>query len=386
MNIQKIARPALQAFTGVMIAASLVLPAALPAHAAGTTVKLARTALGSVLIGPNNLTLYMFTRDTKDTSNCYDQCAVAWPPLLTDDKPVAGTGVKADLLGTTTRKDGKLQVTYNGMPLYYWQADKKAGDVRGQDVGKVWYVVNADGSVNKTILARVAVGKTPLGDVLVGPNGRTLYMFTKDTKNTSNCYEACATNWPPLLTDIAPIADTGVTRGLLGTTKRTDGKLQVTYAGMPLYYWVNDKAAGDVTGQKVGEVWWVVAPNGKPITAPPPVAAKVSIATTKLGNILVGPDGRTLYMFTKDEPNKSNCYDDCATAWPPLLTDMKPTVGVGADPALLGTTTRTDGKLQVTYKGMPLYYWVSDQKPGDTTGQNVGSVWFVLDVAGNIIK
>ena len=370
--------------TGALTVLSLVAPGA--AHAAtgttGTTVKLGNTLLGTVLLDAKGMTLYMFTKDTPNTSVCYGQCEVAWPPLLTDGTPVAGAGVKASLLGTTTRKDGKMQVTYNGLPLYYWFLDNKTGDVSGQDVGKVWYVMAANGSIVKTIFGRVGVSKTPLGDVIVGNNGHTLYMFSKDTKNTSNCYDQCATAWPPLLTEVGPVADKGTTKSLIGTTKRTDGKLQVTYAGMPLYYWAKDKAAGDVTGQAVGEVWWVVTPNGKPNSAPRPVAAKISIATTKAGNVLVGPNGMTLYMYTKDEPNKSNCYDKCAENWPPLLTGLKPIVGIGTDPALLGTTPRTDGKLQVTYKGLPLYYWVKDTNAGDITGQGVGKVWWVVDVSG----
>jgi len=374
---------------GALTAGALAAPltTSLTAQAAASTVvKVGRTPLGNVLLDSKGMTLYMFTKDTPNTSVCYGQCEVAWPPLLTDGKPVAGPGVKTSLLGTTTRKDGKLQVTYNGLPLYYWFLDKKAGDVLGQDVGKVWYVMAGNGSVIKTIIARVGVATTPLGQVLAGNNGHTLYMFSKDTKNTSTCYDNCAVAWPPLLTDVAPMADKGTTKSLIGTTKRTDGKLQVTYSGMPLYYWAKDKAPSDVTGQAVGEVWWVVAPNGKPNSAPPPVAAKVSIATTGLGNILTGPNGMTLYMFTKDVPNKSNCYDECATNWPPLLTGLKPIAGIGTDPALLGTTTRNDGKLQVTYKGLPLYYWVKDSKTGDTTGQGVGKVWWVVDVTGTPMK
>lgn len=375
------------AFASAIAFAAFATPALAQAQSATPAeVKIAKTVLGDALVDSKGMTLYMFTRDTKDTSNCYDQCAVAWPPLLTQGAPKAGKGADAGLLGTTERKDGKMQVTYAGMPLYYWAQDKKVGDVLGQDVGKVWYVLAPDGSVNKQVKARVQMSKSPLGDVLVGPNGRTLYMFTKDTKDTSNCYDTCETNWPPLLTDLPPAAAAGVKSNLLSTTERKDGKMQVTYAGMPLYYWAKDKAPGDMTGQNVGEVWFVVQPDGKIIQRGAPVAAKVSIANTGLGNILVGPDGKTLYMFTKDAANTSNCYDQCATNWPPLLTEAKPVAGNGADPALLGTTTRKDGTTQVTYKGMPLYYWIADQKAGDTTGQNVGEVWFVLDVAGNIIK
>jgi plastocyanin len=93
----------------------------------------------------------------------------------------------------------------------------------------------------------------------------------------------------------------------------------------------------------------------------------------------------TLYLYTNDTKNTSTCYDKCATAWPPLLTSGAPAVGAGADASLLGTTTRTDGKMQVTYNGWPLYYWFKDQKAGDTTGQLVGGVWFVVSPKGDKI-
>ena len=105
--------------------------------------------LGKFLVDGNGMTLYMFTKDTKDTSNCYDKCAQAWPPLLQSDKPTIKDGVDASLLGTTTRKDGSIQVTYAGMPLYYFFKDKAAGDVTGQNNQSVWFVVAPDGSVIK---------------------------------------------------------------------------------------------------------------------------------------------------------------------------------------------------------------------------------------------
>jgi predicted lipoprotein with Yx(FWY)xxD motif len=105
--------------------------------------------LGKFLTDDKGMTLYMYTKDTKDTSNCYDKCAQAWPPLLQSGKPTVKDGVDASLLGTTTRKDGMVQVTYAGMPLYYYFKDKAAGDVTGQDSNSVWYVVAPDGSVVK---------------------------------------------------------------------------------------------------------------------------------------------------------------------------------------------------------------------------------------------
>jgi predicted lipoprotein with Yx(FWY)xxD motif len=111
--------------------------------------------------------------------------------------------------------------------------------------------------------AVVNVGQNAsLGSFMVDSKGMTLYLYTKDTPNTSNCYSTCATAWPPLLTSGAPIGGTGVTAAMLGTTKRTDGTTQVTYNGWPLYYWVNDKAPGDTTGENVQNVWFVITPAG----------------------------------------------------------------------------------------------------------------------------
>jgi predicted lipoprotein with Yx(FWY)xxD motif len=111
--------------------------------------------------------------------------------------------------------------------------------------------------------ATVNIGQTAaLGSFLVDSKGLTLYLFTKDTPNTSNCYGGCASYWPPLLTKGAPVAGAGVTASMLGTTTRTDGTTQVTYNGWPLYYYASDKAAGDVTGENVQGVWFVVTPAG----------------------------------------------------------------------------------------------------------------------------
>lgn len=103
------------------------------------------------------------------------------------------------------------------------------------------------------------------------------------------------------------------------------------------------------------------------------------------GKILVNSQGMTLYLYTKDTPNTSNCYDQCATNWPPLIVSGTPTGGADIDSAKLGTTKRTDGSMQVTYNGWPLYTYISDKAAGDTTGQNVGSVWFVVSPAGDKI-
>jgi predicted lipoprotein with Yx(FWY)xxD motif len=245
--------------------------------------------LGSFLTDDKGMTLYLFTKDTPNTSNCYDKCATAWPPLLTSGDPVAGEGVDASLLGTTTRTDSTVQVTYNGWPLYYYEKDKAPGDVVGQNVGDVWFVISPEGEMIETAVsapteapaaaateapavagsATVNLGENEtLGSFLVDDKGMTLYLFTKDTPNTTVCYDKCAVAWPPLLTNGEPVAGEGVDASLLGTTNRTDGTVQVTYNGWPLYYYEKDKAPGDVTGQDVGGVWYVVSAEGEQVSTP----------------------------------------------------------------------------------------------------------------------
>lgn len=113
--------------------------------------------------------------------------------------------------------------------------------------------------------------------------------------------------------------------------------------------------------------------------------ATVATAESDLGEILVDADGSTLYVFLPDEGGESTCYDDCEAAWPPLTIDGDPAAGDGADDSLLGTTERDDGSTQVTYDGWPLYYYSADAAPGDTNGQGVGDVWFVVGPDGAAI-
>lgn len=118
--------------------------------------------------------------------------------------------------------------------------------------------------------ATIAVtSNAKLGQILVDGSGRTVYLFGADKGTTSVCYTDCAAAWPPVITHGAPLAGTGATSSLLGTTTRTDGATQVTYAGHPLYYWVADKSPGDATGQAVnnfGGPWYVLSPSGMEIT------------------------------------------------------------------------------------------------------------------------
>ena len=127
--------------TAVLLAAGCTSTAASPAPssggaagAAGVAVGTASSAtLGTYLTGPNGMALYTHAGDSATSSTCTGGCASAWPPLATTGQPTAGSGVTGQL-GTLTRADGTVQVTYGGLPLYYWQGDTKAGDVTGTGV------------------------------------------------------------------------------------------------------------------------------------------------------------------------------------------------------------------------------------------------------------
>ena len=146
--------------------------------------------------------------------------------------------------------------------------------------------------------------------------------------------------------------------------------------------------ASAVTTTAAPAVTTTAAPavTAAPTTTAAPAAGplNVKVATTSLGSVLVDGAGRTLYVFTKDEKNKSNCAGACAATWPALYGT--PTAGAGVTAAKLGSFATADGKTQATIDGQPLYYYGADTAPGDAKGQNVGTVWFVVDGAGVIKK
>lgn len=115
----------------------------------------------------------------------------------------------------------------------------------------------------------VKTSHSSLGTFLIGPNGKTLYLWMADSKNKSNCSGACAQGWPPLTTTGKPSASGGAMSAALGTITRSDGTKQVTYNGHPLYYYLGDTGAGQTNGQGsdgFGAKWWVVSTSGAPIT------------------------------------------------------------------------------------------------------------------------
>jgi predicted lipoprotein with Yx(FWY)xxD motif len=218
---------------------------------------------------------------------------------------------------------------------------------------------------------------TSLGAILTDASGRTVYLFTKDTQpNQSVCTDQCATNWPPVTPADASALPDGVP-GALSTFDRSDGTQQVAYNGIPLYYFAKDAKAGDINGQGVGGIWFVVSPGaafGPYAPAPgegtPVPAATLLVGfTAEYGPFLTDAEGMTLYTFNKDKPGTSTCTGDCATEWPPITATSPLTLPVGI-PGETGTIMRDDGTMQATYDHKPLYTFDEDKQPSDVTGNN----------------
>ncbi|NJM07262.1 CHRD domain-containing protein [Candidatus Gracilibacteria bacterium] len=262
-----------------------------------------------------------------------------------------------------------------------------AGGVADRERNSNGGAAECDGSAG-TVTVELSDNAT-LGKLLTASNGLTLYHFQNDSENKSNCNGGCAAVWPPLLIDAAtaPTAGAGVS-GVLGTITRDDGTTQVTYNGLPLYFFVGnattagDTQPGSTNGQGIGGVWFIVKAETRFVGGN---AVEVSFRSAgALGRILTANNGLTLYQFLRDKGSESVCFDGCAAVWPPLLVgkDVQPTAGRGVDGAL-GVSVRRDGSRQVTYEGIPLYFFAgnnnapSDTQPGDTNGQGIGGAFFV---------
>lgn len=279
----------------------------------------------------------------------------------------------------------------------------------------------------------VLIGESELGDVLVGPDGRTLYGFTNDVDALSTCYGTCADAWPPVIVSDDWTAGPGLDFGIFATTVREDGQSQLVAGRWPLYYFAGDATPGDVNGQGSGEVWFAVDLAGGLITDDAPsaatdttddaeaggddaagddggadedadtsgdslygdssdggddggaAAAPVTTGTTEIGEVLVDDEGLTLYGFLDDRgADGSVCNGACADAWPPVIVDSD-ALPAGLDPEVFSVITRDDGTNQLAAGIWPLYLFAGDASPGDINGQGSGDVWFAAAPNGGLV-
>ena len=147
------------------LTASVLTAAALATTHGGAVIKVGQSEVGRVLVDSHRKTLYMWAHDKGSRSTCYGTCASYWPPVTTTGRPVARSGAKSALLGTTRRSDGRKQVTYHGHPLYRFSLDKRPGQANGEgltDFGGRWDPVNAAGKAVRTATDDTGYGyKTP---------------------------------------------------------------------------------------------------------------------------------------------------------------------------------------------------------------------------------
>jgi predicted lipoprotein with Yx(FWY)xxD motif len=149
-------------------------------------------------------------------------------------------------------------------------------------------------------------------------------------------------------------------------------------------------AVGIVLGAIVGASVLVAATySGTASTQSAPKGPLVALRKTTLGSVLVDASGRTLYMFAKDRKGMSVCDMACVKFWPPLVSRTTPRAGKGVRTAMLGVTRRHNGRRQVTYASHPLYTFVGDKAPGDTSGEglaNFGAEWYALAASGRTVQ
>ncbi len=355
------------------------------------SVMLAENAtFGKIITDSEGKTLYFFSLDTKDTSACTSAgCLGAWP-IFYEETITADTGLEVSDFATIERADGEKQTTYKGWPLYYFANDAASGDTSGDKANDVWFVAKPDYSLMYVKAQLVGHdGKNYLEDYTEGDGetsyivdieGNTLYAFAPDKKDTNNYTEPDFSNdsvWPiaelslDMLPSILDPADFG--------TIDVFGRTQITYKGWPLYYFGQDAARGDNTGISFPApgVWPIVNVNTTMAPEPEPAESSVKLADDgTFGQILTDADGMSLYFFSLDTKDTSECLNGCLNAWP-IFYREDIIVDAGLDVADFATIDRSDGEKQTTYKGWPLYYFAGDNAVGDTAGDKVNDVWYI---------
>jgi predicted lipoprotein with Yx(FWY)xxD motif len=238
------------------------------------TVRVGDSSLGKVLTDAGGMTLYFFVTDLagEGTSTCYGRCAEIWPVFSVNSIVVSPPLLASDF-SSITRTDGTKQATYRGWPLYYFQNDKKPGDVNGENVLKTWYVA-------KPGYTMMIASRPKTGSYLTDGTGRALYFWAKDTTpGVSTCTGTCIQTWPAFWVDnlVAPSVVKPVN---FSTIVRGDGSKQWAYMGRPLYYYSADKDAGDLYGDGFNNVWFAANVTGILPASATPTPTATPVATT----------------------------------------------------------------------------------------------------------
>ncbi len=215
------------------------------------------TSLGKVLTDASGKTLYFFAKDVAGTPTCAGGCLDTWP-VFSKTISRLDPSLSATDFASITRADGTTQTTYKEWPLYYYKSDAAAGDVKGENVGKVWFVAKPTYSIMMASAQLVGNdGKNYMADYKEGMGatqffvdemGRTLYGFANDKKNTNKYTKADFSNdgvWPIYTAELKDLPST-IDKSMFGVID-VFGKKQLTYKGWPLYYFGSDNAARGAT-------------------------------------------------------------------------------------------------------------------------------------------
>jgi len=230
-----------------------------------------------------------------------------------------------------------------------------------------------------------------LGKVMTDSAGNTLYFFSRDAADTSACSGGCLAVWPVFYVEDLRLEDTSLHAGDFGTITRADGAKQTTYKGWPLYYYADDNAPGDVNGEAVNNVWYVAKPDYTVMLANAQLVGNDGVEYNsqyqpgqEITQYITDAYGRTLYAFAPDKFNTNTfTADDFSNnaVWP--IFEREATMSV---PSILDKadfdTLHVFGRVQLSYKGWPLYYFGNDQQQrGSTKGVSVPQpgVWPVVN-------
>ncbi|UIR55630.1 hypothetical protein LZQ00_15335 [Sphingobacterium sp. SRCM116780] len=219
---------------------------------------LENATFGTILTDADGKTLYFFSNDTKGISTCTGNCLATWP-IYHNNKTSNDSKIDKSQLGEITRNDGSKQTTYKGWPLYYFSGDNQSGQVRGDAVGKIWYVAKPDyllmvangqliGHTGKKYLSDYTEGE---GNTiyLTDDKGRTLYSFQHDRFKTNNYTASDFSNdglWPIFQKESGSLPSMVVVTDIAVIS--VFGKKQLTYKGWPVYYFGQDQVRGDNKG------------------------------------------------------------------------------------------------------------------------------------------
>ena len=219
--------------------------------------------------------------------------------------------------------------------------------------------------------------ETSLGTILVDQEGFTLYAFLNDTDGESSCTGDCLANWPAAVVEGGELNVGDLDASMFSTVENAEAGTMLKMGDWPLYRFAGDAAPGDVNGQGVGEVWYVVGPLGAPATL-------VNTRETSAGPIVVNSAGMTLYAFLNDTEGESSCTGECLANWPAaVIGEHDPAV---LDPALWSTVENPEAGAMLKVGDWPLYTFAGDEAPGDVNGQEVGEVWYAVAPDGTTIE